>query len=316
MHKNIIASKFTHRKKYLNRPSSLPLHLMLLPGVILVFIYAYLPMAGVIMAFQDFNIYLGLRAFLDSQWIGLKNYTDLIKMGEVKRILANTITISFWKMVVGYIVPVIVSVLLNEIRKPILKRSFQTIVYMPHFISWVLLAGVLKQVLATDGIVNNLLDALNVKPIPFLTSNKWFVLTLVASDVWKNFGFNTIVYLAAITSIDPTLYEASIMDGANRRMQTLHVTIPGMLPILVLTLVLMLQNILNAGFDQIFNLYNVQVYATGDIIDTWIYRVSFKAATPMYDKATAVGLFKSVVSLLFISTSYWLAYRYAKYRIF
>lgn len=316
MQKSLLGPKITRRKKYLNRPSSVPLHLMLLPGVILVFIYAYLPMAGVIMAFQDFDIYLGLKAFTHSQWIGLKNYTDLIRMGEIRRILGNTITISFWKMLAGYIIPVIVAILLNEIRKPLLKRSFQTIVYMPHFISWVLLAGVLKQVLASDGLVNNLLGSLNLKAIPFLTNNTWFVPTLIASDVWKNFGFNTIVYLAAITSIDPTLYEASIMDGANRRMQTLHVTIPGMLPILVLTLVLTLQNVLNAGFDQIFNLYNVQVYATGDIIDTWMYRVSFKAATPMYDKATAVGLFKSAVSLLFISVSYWLAYRYARYRIF
>lgn len=322
MLKESILTDGTQRRKrignrHMNRPTSMPLHLMLIPGVIVVFIYCYLPMMGLVMAFQKFDIFLGLKAFTQSKWVGLQNYMDLIHMGDPVKVILNTVNISFWKIVVGYFVPVIMAILLNGISKSSVKRTFQTIIYMPHFISWVLLASVLKQILASDGVVNNLLGHIfNIEAIPFLTSNKWFVPSLVVTNVWKEFGFNTIIYLAAITSIDPTLYEAAIMDGANRWRQSINVTIPGMLPILVLTMVLTLQNVLNAGFDQIFNLYNVQVYDTGDIIDTWMYRMSFQASTPMYDKATAIGLFKSVVSLIFISASYWLAHRYANYRIF
>ena len=313
---NTAARLGRRRKKNVSRLSTFPLHVMLFPAVVLLFIYSYLPMAGNVIAFERFNIYKGVAAFWKSKWVGLGNYRELLSMGDPLKVLINTVNISVLKMVIGFFVPIIVAILLNEISKSSIKRGLQTVVYMPHFLSWVIMAGILKQVLSGEGILNNLIASLGGEKIAFLQSNTWFVPTLVATDIWKNFGFNTIVYLAAITSIDPSLYEAAIVDGANRWKQTLNVTLPGMLPIIVLTMVLSLQGVLNAGFDQIFNLYSPQVYDTGDIIDTFVYRISFQSTTPMYDLATAVGLFKSVVSLFLISISYWMAYRFANYQIF
>jgi putative aldouronate transport system permease protein len=289
---------------------------MLLPAVILVFIYSYLPIVGNAIAFMKFDIYKGVAAFWQSEWVGLQNYRDLISMGDPIHVLINTVIISVLKIAFGLLVPIIVALLLNEVRRSKVKRTLQTVVYMPNFLSWVILAGILKQVLSSEGILNNLIASLGGGKIPFLQSNAWFVPMLVATDVWKNFGFNTIVYLAAITGIDPTYYEAAIVDGAGRWKQTLHVTLPGMMSIIVLTAVLSLQGVLNAGFDQVFNLYSPQVYETGDIIDTFVYRISFQSTTPLYDQATAIGLFKSAVSLVLISLSYWLAYRWANYQIF
>jgi len=306
-----------HKRRSALRISTKPLHLMLLPGVILLFIYSYLPMAGVVMAFQKFDIYLGLEAFWKSKWVGFDNYITLLKMGDPVMVLRNTVVIALLKLIFGFFVPIIVALMLNEIRKSILKRTVQTIIYLPYFLSWVLLAGVMRQLLSMDGVLNTfLVNAIGIEPVPFLSSNTYFVPTLILTNIWKEFGFGTIVYLAAISGVDPALYEAAIMDGANRWKQTIHVTLPAMVPIVVLTLVLSLQNVLNAGFDQIFNLYNVKVYPTADIIDTWVYRISFESKTPMYSLGAAVGLFKSVVSLIFIGTSYHLAYKYADYQIF
>ena len=299
------------------RISTKPLHLMLLPGVILLFIYSYLPMAGVVMAFQKFDIYLGLDAFWKSKWVGFENYVMLLKMGDPLMVLKNTVVIALLKLVVGFFVPIIVALMLNELRKTTMKRSIQTIIYMPYFLSWVLLAGVMRQLFAMDGVINNFaIKALGLNAIPFLASNDYFVPVLIGTNIWKEFGFGTVIYLAAISGVDPSLYEAALMDGANRWKQTWHVTLPAMLPIIVLSLVLSLQNVLNAGFDQIFNLYNAKVYQTADIIDTWVYRISFESKTPMYSLGAAVGLFKSVVSLFFIASSYYLAYKYANYQIF
>jgi len=186
---------------------------------------------------------------------------------------------------------------------------------LPHFLSWIILGGILIDILSpSSGIVNQFLGLFGIESIYFLGDNSWFRPVLVLSDVWKEFGFNTIVYLAALTGINPALYEAAIVDGAGRWKQTLNVTLPGMMPIIVLTMTLALGNVLNAGFDQVFNLYSPQVYESGDIIDTFVYRIGLVDA--QYGVATAVGLFKSVVSFTFITASYYLAYRFANYRIF
>jgi putative aldouronate transport system permease protein len=308
---------FALTKRKPNRLSTMPLHLMLIAPVVLLFVYQYLPIAGNVIAFQDFDVYLGLRAFIDSDWIGLRNFGRLFTMGTPVRAFRNTVIIAVWKITLGWIVPITVALLLNEVRQSWLKRSVQTIIYIPHFVSWVIMGGIIRQLVLSDGVVNLILTELfNIGPVPFLQSNAWFRPVVVVTDIWKTFGFGTIVYLAAIAGVDPNLYEAAVVDGAGRWQQTRHVTLPGMAIIMVLTLVLALQNILNAGFDQIFNLYNVQVYETGDIIDTYIYRLTFESMTPQYSVATAVGLFKSVVALIFISTSYWLAKRFAGYRLF
>ncbi|MEK4346107.1 ABC transporter permease [Paenibacillus sp. FSL P4-0184] len=289
-----------------------PLHLMLVPGIVLVLIFSYIPMAGITMAFQK---YVPNKGLFGSPFIGLKNLQLLMDYPDIGRIFFNTVYIAVMKIVAGMVVPVTIAILLNELRKEWVKRTFQTLVYLPHFLSWVLLSGILIDVLSpSSGILNQVLGLFGIDPVFFLGDNKWFPYVMVISDVWKEFGFGTIVYLAALTGINPSLYEAAEIDGAGRFKQTLHVTLPGMLPIIVLMFTLSIGNVLNAGFDQIFNLYSPPVYESADIIDTFVYRMGIEQA--QFGFATAVGLLKSVISFIFVSMSYILAYRVANYRIF
>ncbi|WP_183604544.1 ABC transporter permease [Paenibacillus phyllosphaerae] len=307
-----MASLSSGKNQRRSRIPQIPLHLMILPGLLLVLIYNYGPMLGLVIAFQKF---VPARGIWDSAWVGLENFRYVMALPDTMQILRNTIVIAFMKMIAQLVVPIIVALLLNEVRKQWFKRSMQTMIYLPHFLSWIILGGILVDILSpSEGILNAGLSWLGIEPIYFLGDNHWFRFVLVASDTWKEFGFNTIVYLAALTGINPTLYEAAIVDGAGRWKQTLHVTLPGMASIIILLSVLSLGNVLNAGFDQVFNLYSPQVYETGDIIDTFVYRIGLEDA--QYGVATAVGLFKSIVSLTFISVSYYLAYRLANYRIF
>ncbi len=291
----------------------LPLHLMILPGFALLLIFSYLPMAGIMIAFQKFIPAKGL--FGDQKWIGLDNFRYVMQMPNFWGVIRNTVTISLMKIVFGLFVPIVVAILLNEMRQARLKRGIQTIIYLPHFLSWVVLGGIFIDILSPgDGLVNNLIKAFGGQPIFFLGDNKWFPFTMVFTETWKEFGYGTIVYLAAITGIDPSLYEAVQIDGAGRWKQTVHVTLPGMRMVIVLLMVLSLGNLLNAGFDQVFNMYSPPVYESGDIVDTFVYRLGLLDA--QFGPATAVGLFKSVISLLFISVSYFFAYKFADYRIF
>jgi len=287
-------------------------HLLLLPGVILVLIYQYVPMAGIVLAFKKFYPSKGM---FGSPWIGLEHFRYMLDMPNITQVLWNTFFISTMKIVALAIVPVIFALLLNELKNQLVKRSIQTIVYFPHFMSWIILGGIFIDVLSpSEGIVNRLLQALGIDPIYFLGDKGWFPFTLVGTEVWKEFGYSAIVYLAALTGIDPSLYESAVVDGANRWKQTLYITLPSLVPMMVLMTILSMGNVLNAGFDQVFNLYSPQVYATGDIIDTLVYRIGVQDA--QYSVATAVGLFKSVVALILLSGSYALAYRYTDYRIF
>ena len=291
----------------------LPFHLMLLPGVILVFIYMYVPLSGLIIAFQKFIPAKGL--FGNQKWIGWDNFIYLYHLPGAISALRNTIIIAFWKILLHLVIPITVSILLNEVQNAAFRRTAQTLVYLPHFLSWIILGGILIDILSPNGgFVNKILGLFGVKPIFFLGSNDHFRFTLIATDVWKEFGFNTIVYLAAITNIDPNQYEAATIDGANRFQRMIYITLPNMRMIIVLMMVLSLGNVLNAGFDQVFNLYSKQVYSTGDILDTFIYRIGLLDA--QFGVATAMGMFKSVVSTLYISVSYYCAYRFADYRIF
>jgi len=295
------------------RVSELPLHFMILPALILLLIFSYGPMVGIIIAFQKFVPALGL--FGPQKWVGLENYRYLLSLPNTYNVLRNTVIIAFLKIVLSLVVPIAFSLLLNEVKNAHVKKLIQTSVYLPHFLSWVILGGVVIDVLSpSHGIVNKVIKLFGAEPIFFLGDNKWFPITMVLIEVWKEFGFATVVYLASITSIDIQLYEAAIIDGANRLQQTWHVTLPGMRMIIVLMMVLGLGNILNAGFDQVFNLYSPQVYESGDIIDTFVYRIGLVNA--QFGVATAVGLFKSVISFVFISVSYYLAYKFADYRIF
>lgn len=291
----------------------LPLHVMILPGLILIVLFSYIPMAGITIAFQRFIPAKGL--FGDQQWVGFDNFEYVMSLPNFTQVLWNTLFISSFKLILGLIVPIVFAVLLNELKNNVIKRSVQTAIYLPYFLSWVVLGGILIDILSpSGGIVNGFLGLLGIPKIFFLGDNEWFPFTLIASDVWKNFGYGTIVYLAAITGIDPGLYEAATIDGANRWRKIWHITIPGMRMVIVLLSVLSLGQLLNAGFDQVFNLYSPQVYESGDILDTFVYRIGLLDA--QYGVATAVGFFKSVISLTLISGSYFLAYRFAKYRIF
>lgn len=289
-----------------------PLHFMLLPAVIIVLVFSYGPMLGIYIAFQDFSPAWGL---FGSPWIGFGNFTFVFGVPGFFQVIWNTIFIAFLKIIGMIIVPVFFALLLNEIKHDRFKRLMQTLIYLPNFLSWVVLAGLLIDILSpSTGIINQILGTFGIKPIFFLGDRFWFPLTMVLSDIWKGFGFGTVIYLAALTSIDPTIYEAAEIDGAGRLSQTWHVTLPGILPIIVLMSVLSLGNILNAGFDQIFNLYSPQVYDTGDIIDTFVYRLGLQQA--QFGPATAVGLFKSLISFCFVSLSYFLAARLVNYRIY
>jgi putative aldouronate transport system permease protein len=286
---------------------------MILPGMLLVFVFSYVPMAGIIIAFQRFIPYKGM--FGDQKWVGLDNFKYVFSLPGFTRALQNTIVIAVWKIIFGLLVPIIFALLLNEIRGNMFKRVVQTVVYLPYFLSWVILGGIFVDMLSPgDGLVNHIIKFFGGEPVFFLGDNRYFKPTMIVTDVWKNFGYGAIVYLAAILGIDMELYEAAKIDGASRLQQTWHVTLPGIRMIVVLMTVLSLGNVLNAGFDQIFNLYNTAVYESADIIDTFVYRLGLIDA--QYGPATAVGLFKSAVSVIFISVSYYLAYRFADYRIF
>ena len=265
----------------------LPLHLMILPGLILVLIFSYVPMGGLIIAFQKFIPSKGM--FGNQKWIGFDNFSYVFSLPGFTRAMMNTIIIAAWKIVLGLVVPIVFALLLNEVKGRRFKKVVQTIVYLPYFMSWVILGGIFRDMLSPgEGIINQIITAFGGKSIFFLGDNRYFRGTMIVTDIWKNFGYGAIVYLAAILGIDTQLYEAAQIDGANRWQQTWHVTLPGMKMIIVLMMVLSLGNVLNAGFDQIFNMYSTSVYQTGDIIDTFVYRLGLLDA--QYGPATAVGL--------------------------
>ncbi|MGN7165375.1 ABC transporter permease [Paenibacillus cellulositrophicus] len=289
-----------------------PLYVLCLPALVCVLIFSYGPMVGLIMAFQNYKPWLGITG---SDWIGLENFSRIFQYKESIQAIFNTLIIAVIKIVAGIIVPIFMAILLSEIRHMGLKKSIQTLVYLPHFLSWVTIAGIMIDILGLDGGINHILtNMFGMKPIFFLGDPSFFRPTVIISDLWKNFGFGMIVYLATITGIDPSYYEAAEIDGANRWQQIRHVTLPCMLPMIIVIATLSLGSILDAGFDQIFNLYNPLVYSTGDIIDTYVYRSSL--LNGQYGFGTAVGLFKSGISFILIVISYRIAYKLANYKIF
>lgn len=285
-------------------------HSMLIPGVILVLIFSYFPFYGLIIAFQKYNPIMGYQ----SPWIGLENFRYVFSQPNFVRTIWNTFYIAVFKIAGGIIVPVTFALLLNEVNNQRAKRVIQTLIYLPHFLSWVILAGLFSDILSTDGLVNNFLGFFGIQSVPFLSDPNVFPWTMIVTDIWKGFGFGTVVYLAALAGIDPGLYEAAIVDGAKRWQQIFYITLPLLMPTVVLMCVLALGNVFNAGFDQIYNMYAPIVYSSGDIIDTYVYRLGIEQA--QYSVGTAVGLFKSIVSCVLIVASYVLADRAAGYRVF
>lgn len=301
----------TKRKKLVWGSSQLSYYLMTVPGLIFVILFSYVPMFGIVMAFQD---YIPAKGILESKFAGMENFAYMFSMPESFRIFRNTLCIALGKIVFGTLAAIIFSILLNEIRIKLFKKTVQTIVYLPHFISWVILASVIKNMLNVDGSVNHILMQMGAESINFLGDNTYFPLMLIFTDVWKEFGYNSIVYLAALTSIDPGLYEAATIDGSSWWQRVVHVTLPGILPIIFLMSAMNLSNILNAGFDQVYNLVTPIVYESGDILDTWIYRIGL--ISRQYSLGTAVGLLKSVVGLILMLGANEMAKRYTDRKIF
>lgn len=288
-------------------------HLMLLPGFILLAIFSYVPMIGIIIAFQKF---IPTKGMFGSKWVGLKNFEYLFSMSDSWNVFGNTIVIAVSKIIIGLIVPIIFALLLNEVRKKAFQKAVQTIIYLPHFLSWVILGTIFLTMFSGTGAVNSALMSLGIaeEPILFMQSNSWFRSIIISTDVWKSFGYNTIIYISALSAISPELYESAAIDGATRWDMAIKITLPCMKSTIVLMATLSLGNVLNAGFEQILTMYNPIVYETADIIDTVVYRMGL--LDQQYGIATAMGLVKSVISFILIVTSYSLAKKFANYTIF
>lgn len=286
-------------------------HFMLLPGMILLLIFAIIPMFGTIIAFQN---YIPSKGILGSAWVGLDNFKRLFMLPDFRQILGNTFFIAIGKLVLGTVGSIVFALLLNECRMVRLKKTVQTAVYLPHFLSWVILAVMFSNLFSLTGVVNQIVTFFGGEPTMFLISNKWFRPLMILGETWKEFGYGAIIYVAAMTGIDPTLYEAAGMDGAGRWKRMLHVTLPGIIPQVVLMTILNIGQVLNAGFDQIFNLYSPLAYETGDIIDTYVYRVGM--INQQFSLATTVGLFKSVISFILLFGAYKLADKRLGYKVF
>jgi putative aldouronate transport system permease protein len=269
--------------------------MLLLPGVVATVIFKYLPMGGLIIALQDYNIFDGISA---SPFVGFKHFAALFGDSYFYVTLWNSFIISFYKLVFIFPLPIVLAVLLNEIRNHAFKRSVQTMAYLPYFLSWSIVYGVFYTLLSQDGPVNDLMAAIGLERIPFFVRPNVFRGVLVLTDAWKTVGWGCIVYLAALTAIDPQLYEAARIDGASKARQIWHVTLPGIRSTVVIMLVLRLGSLLSAGFEQIFIMYNPTVYNVADVLDTYVYRTGLGQQNFSY--AMAVGLFNSVVSMTLV----------------
>ena len=286
-------------------------YLLMLPGILYFIIYKYVPMFGLVMAFQDYSPSLG---FFASPWVGLKHFDQFFSYGQFEHLFSNTLIISLLCLVFSFPAPVILALFLNEIRHKGFKRVTQTLMYLPHFLSWVILGGILTDVLSpSTGIVNRILGLFGMEPVFFLGDAAIFPYTMIWTEIWKEMGFGAVIYLATLTGIDPTYYEAAVVDGATRWKQTVYITLPCLTPTIVLLSMLALGNVLNAGFDQVYNMYSISVYSTGDIIDTFIYRLGLEDF--QFSPSAAVGLFKSAISTVLIILSYKLADITTGYRI-
>jgi putative aldouronate transport system permease protein len=259
-------------------------------------------MYGVSIAFKNYEPVGGFWGILNSPWVGLDNFRRFFSSIYFGRLLRNTLLISLYRLIFSFPAPIIMAILINEINSTIFKRAVQTITYMPHFLSWVIVSGLLIVLLSpVSGPIKYMADVFGVKPVNFLSDARYFRSLLVASEIWKGVGWGTIIYLAAITGLDQEIYEAATIDGATRIQRIFHITLPQLMPIISIMLILAVGRILDENFEQIFNMYNPSVYEVADVFETYVYRTGI--ANSQYSYSAAVGLFKSVVSLLIVSLS-------------
>jgi len=272
------------------------MYAFLLPGLIYLVIFQYIPMYGILIAFKKFSLTKGI---LQSPWVGMENFRVLFRSRDFQNVFRNSIELSLLRLACGFPAPIILALLLNEVRLTALKRFIQTVVYLPHFVSWVVISGMVINILSpAGGIVNELITRLGGQRINFIISPRYFRGILIVSEIWKECGWGTIIYLAAISGIDPALYEAARVDGANRWHQVWHVTLPCIMNTIVVVLILRMGSILNNGFEQIYLMYSPAVYEVADVFETYSYRVGFLEGR--YSYSSAVGLFQSAVGLVMI----------------
>ncbi len=285
------------------------LTLLFLPAVLYYFIFHYVPIYGVLIAFKNYKFSLGI---LGSPWVGLAHFREIFALDSFWQVFRNTVTISFYKLVFGFPAPIIFALMLNEIRVTIFKKTVQTISYFPHFLSWVVLGGLAMQFLSPSiGPINIVLQAIGLKPIYFLGDPGWFRSVLVATDIWKELGWGTIVYLAAISGVNPELHEAATVDGANRFHRIRYVTLPAMAPVITIMMIFMIGRLINDDFDQVFNLYNTAVMEVGDVMSTYTYRMGL--VNMEYSIATAIGLFKNIIAFTLIIIANATAKKFSEY---
>lgn len=273
------------------------LYILLIPGLLFFLIFKYIPMYDLRIAFMEYNPFDPSK----SQWVGFQQFSELFAKPAFLKVLKNTLVISISKMVIGFPIPIIIALMMNEMRSLKFKKVSQTLLYLPYFISWVIMGGLIMTFLdPSTGVITSLIKSITGQDVQVLTSKTAFVPMLVISDIYKGMGWGTIIYFAALSGVDPQLYEAASIDGAKRFKQLLHITIPAIIPTIIIMLILNCNNILNAGFDQIFMLYSAPVYDVADIIDTYVFRIGIKQTN--YSFSTAAGMFKSVIALLLIIT--------------
>ncbi len=273
-------------------------YLMILPGIVYLIIFKYLPLAGLTIAFKQYQPSMGFSGIFTSEWVGLKHFQKFMGSYYFGQIMRNTLLISFTKFLLGFPFPIFIAIMLNDLKNKYFKKFAQTVCYMPNFMSWVVVSGIIVAIFSTDGAVNNVLNSMGKESVSFLSRSDSFFQIIIASDVWKYAGWDSIIYSAAIMSIDPALYEAASMDGAGKLKQIWHITLPGISSVIAITLILRMGGILEAGFEQILMLYSPAVYDVADIIDTYVYREGLQMAN--YSFSTAVGLFKSVLAAIMV----------------
>ena len=294
---------FYERKRF---RQNLPLFLMLVPGVLYYLIFRYLPLGGLVIAFKDYNFYDGI---LSSPWAGLKYFEILFQSSATLQIIWNTLHLSVLNLIFGFPAPIIIAIALNEVRKSWLKRWIQTIIYLPHFLSWVIVAGIVLTLFSIDGgTLNKLLAQWGVEPIPFLYRTDSWVAIFIGSAMWKEMGFGAIIYLAALSAIDPSLYESAGLDGAGKLRQIWHITLPGLRPTIILLLILGMGRLMEVGFDQVYNLQNPTVLEKAEVISTYVYKVGLQQA--QFSLTTAMGLFESFVGLILVLSANALARKF------
>ncbi|KUP23515.1 ABC transporter permease subunit [Paenibacillus sp. FSL R7-0345] len=274
-----------------------PLYVMAIPGMIFLIVFKFIPLAGAVIAFKDYSVFQG---FIDSPWAGFKHFETLLKHPDFLRVFSNTLLLGLFKLTIVFPIPVLLAMMINEIRKSALKKGIQTALYIPHFLSWVIVGGILFDFFSLSGMFNIVLGWFGSEPVLAMQESAYFRPIYVLASIWKDAGWGTVVYMAAISAIDPQLYESAMIDGASRFRQIRHITFPILLPTVLVLFLLDIGNFLDLGFDQVYNLLTPMTYNVGDILDTYVFRTGIQQG--QYSFATAVGLFQSVIGFIMVYT--------------